>query len=474
MNTLRRNLITGGVLAIVCTFLFTISIQPVNAIPSFARKYETSCMTCHIAPPKLNAFGQAFRNNGYRMSENDEDLVKQEPVALGSPGWKRVFPKGVWPADIPGGTMLGFIVEAGYGYEPDGTVNNEFDGIEEIGLLLGGTVGESMSFFGDVDLFVEGEPGHIGRLFVQYNKPGGAFNLKLGQFEPRAAPFSNHMRMIRINGYLADTMPMLPAQNFFGFSPNQKGVELWGSREGPNGSGGLTWALGVVNGEPGGAFHAFEEVAAFAPLIEELEEHYEEFGGEFDPNPEKDFYVRANYKFGGLGVLGSGSADSLKQTNNWRDDSVTVGGYFYRGTTGAFVDTGDPLDPEAYFNDATTFTRAGFVVDAWYKDLNILANWQRNHDEVKNTLLVFTDTFETDISTLEFNYVMPWPWVQPAVRFEHVNPGFMGSFNRTSLSTTLLLRANVILGIEGSFASDGAPDLPGFEKAVKAGLRFLF
>ncbi len=38
-----------------------------SAIPAFARKYQTSCQTCHIVFPKLNAFGEAFRLRGYHM-----------------------------------------------------------------------------------------------------------------------------------------------------------------------------------------------------------------------------------------------------------------------------------------------------------------------------------------------------------------------------------------------------------------------
>ena len=37
------------------------------AIPAFARKHGTSCTTCHVVPPKLNSFGVAFKNNGYRI-----------------------------------------------------------------------------------------------------------------------------------------------------------------------------------------------------------------------------------------------------------------------------------------------------------------------------------------------------------------------------------------------------------------------
>ena len=59
------------------------------AIPAFARKYETSCQTCHIAFPKLNPFGEAFRRNGYRFpSGGDELMQKQEPVQLGNDAMK--------------------------------------------------------------------------------------------------------------------------------------------------------------------------------------------------------------------------------------------------------------------------------------------------------------------------------------------------------------------------------------------------
>ena len=36
-------------------------------IPAFARKYQTSCQTCHVAIPTLTPFGEAFRQNGYRF-----------------------------------------------------------------------------------------------------------------------------------------------------------------------------------------------------------------------------------------------------------------------------------------------------------------------------------------------------------------------------------------------------------------------
>src|SRR5208283_5032393 len=51
-----------------------------RAVPSFARKYQTGCQTCHTVYPVLNPFGEAFRRDGYRFpSQNgsvDSDAAK--------------------------------------------------------------------------------------------------------------------------------------------------------------------------------------------------------------------------------------------------------------------------------------------------------------------------------------------------------------------------------------------------------------
>src|SRR6202047_2812815 len=71
-----------------------------HAVPSFARKYQTSCQTCHIVFPKLNAFGEAFRLRGYRMPGETEEMVKEPPVSLGAPAYKKLWPQAVWPGEI--------------------------------------------------------------------------------------------------------------------------------------------------------------------------------------------------------------------------------------------------------------------------------------------------------------------------------------------------------------------------------------
>ena len=46
--------------------LSTISTRS-YAIPAFSRQYGTSCTTCHLDFPKLNDFGKAFKDAGFKF-----------------------------------------------------------------------------------------------------------------------------------------------------------------------------------------------------------------------------------------------------------------------------------------------------------------------------------------------------------------------------------------------------------------------
>ena len=79
---------------------------PARAIPAFARKYATSCLTCHTVFPKLSPFGEAFRRNGFRFPGVDSDKIKAELVPLGQEAARKSFPNTVWPASIPAAVPL--------------------------------------------------------------------------------------------------------------------------------------------------------------------------------------------------------------------------------------------------------------------------------------------------------------------------------------------------------------------------------
>ncbi len=67
------SLLKSFVFATLYLLAFVISSsQPGHAIPSFARKYGLPCSACHEAWPKLNSFGQQFKDTGYQLM-NDRD-----------------------------------------------------------------------------------------------------------------------------------------------------------------------------------------------------------------------------------------------------------------------------------------------------------------------------------------------------------------------------------------------------------------
>jgi hypothetical protein len=49
-----------------CAFA-AVAPRPAHAMPIFAQRYGLQCTACHSVLPELNAFGNAFRNHGYRL-----------------------------------------------------------------------------------------------------------------------------------------------------------------------------------------------------------------------------------------------------------------------------------------------------------------------------------------------------------------------------------------------------------------------
>jgi hypothetical protein len=153
-----RKGLTIASLVSLCAVPMLVPSQDASAIPAFARKYGTSCYTCHSGFPSRNAFGEAFKNNGYRWpGGEDEDKAKQEQLKMGADGWKKTFPKSPWPAEIPGYAPVsvwvrglvydyatdsqrqnGTIVTPGFSKWGNGVFNNST-------IFFGGTMGDNLS-----------------------------------------------------------------------------------------------------------------------------------------------------------------------------------------------------------------------------------------------------------------------------------------------------------------------------------------
>jgi len=450
----------SGAFAVKLAVLWSVlAIFPTEAlaIPAFARKYRTSCSTCHIAYPVLNSFGKAFKARGYRVPA-EEKLTKDEPVSLGAPAWKQVFPESLWPADMPGGSVAAFWLSSRYRVNPSAAITNEFDGLHELYVLMGGTVGESLSFFGELEVIDGGTvptafSAALPRAFFQYNHTSQKFNMTFGLFEPRAVLTSTRIRLMRLSDYLSNRYGMPPTANAFSLAPHQRGIELWGNAEGPSNKGGVEWFFGVVNGSdarPGttpagagaygyGSFNTRFQTAMNAAGRTNQEN-----------NSNKDFYGGVNYKIGGMGVLGSGSEETLKEAENYVDNSATLGAFYYRGVAPTLVTR---AGREALERDGNTFHRAGAKIDANIGKGNILAGIQLNRDKIRE----ISRNFDELITQVEARYVL-YPWLIPAVRFENLNPNFGKAFWRVTAHGSLMVRANIRLSIEGVLSRNSTTD----------------
>ena len=103
------------------------------AIPAFARMYGTSCSTCHIDFPKLNDFGKAFKDAGFKFPKDDESMIKIPPVMLGAPANAELWPKAIWPGTIPGIPPIG--LQMSNYFQATGTSSRKFAALTPAGTL---------------------------------------------------------------------------------------------------------------------------------------------------------------------------------------------------------------------------------------------------------------------------------------------------------------------------------------------------
>jgi hypothetical protein len=400
---------------VVASIVFFSGVECAWALPIFARRYETSCTTCHIMPPKLNAFGIAFRNNGYRIPLNEEKLIKFPDVSLGAPAWKQLWPKAVWPGAIPGMPPVAIRVASDVNFRPTTPVNVNFNFPQGLTGYFAGAAGDSFSYFGSVFLLGSTNQIFLDRAYGQFriapDSPGQNWlTVKLGRIDTRAEPFSNTFRRATTTDFGVSDFRVTP--NGFGLRDHDAGVEAWGAITGPDNRGGVEYAAGIVQGT----------------------------NGRPENNNFKDYYGAISYKFGGLGVVGS-RTETGEQPNTaegYTETSVSIGVLGYRGKNVPTV----PVVTEDWL------MRSGFKVDIWLKDLNVFGAVVFGTDELRGTT---PRTVDSSSIMAEADYRV-FPWVMPAFRFEKTNFSD-GRRNIVQLipSASFLVRANVRIVTEGRF-----------------------
>jgi hypothetical protein len=197
-----------------------------HAIPAFARKYGMPCSACHEVWPKLNNFGQTFKDNGYQLGNDRDAPVFQQPaywpIALRiTPHWHR---ESVNPTDI---TNPATAITA------EGQLTTHGFDLTGMDILTAGTLAKNISF-----LLVPSSDNsaafHFESANVRFSNllHTSWLNVKVGKFEldnivseKRIVTLSNNGGSYR--GY--HFQPLTEAGIYtFGLGDNQLGAELSG------------------------------------------------------------------------------------------------------------------------------------------------------------------------------------------------------------------------------------------------------
>lgn len=383
-----------------------------RALPAFSRKYQTSCVTCHEAFPRLNSVGESFRLNGFRFVD-DESYIKDEPVSMGAEAYKRLFPKAIWPSDIPGlppismRALMDYNIDAGGKADP----SNSFDIPHEVEFLAGGAFGNNVSFYAELEYEPgEGEWGAgawitLHRVLSTLGGPENLLNVRVGNlgmdsFGPLTT--RDYQRYTKEH-YLFANYRIPGSANRWRLRDDQPGAEIFGF--------GRHWlyTAGVVEGD--------------------------------GKNAEKDFYGQLSYKIGGRGFDGSsptneGEGQVTPTSSTGGETYLMLSAFGYRGW-GAVAGGQD------------AFWRAAFGALFAWGDLRVdgLYLFGTNDDPYG----VGAGSVDSDAWMAQVSYFL-FPWMVPNVRYESVSYDMGATTSdqgRVVVGVKMLPRANVAVSLEG-------------------------
>ena len=178
----------------VLTFVITIIVAgDMLAIPAFARKYNTTCKTCHSPFPYLKDYGNDFAGNGFQLKDKDApryyvNTGDDELTLL------RDFPLAV--------RLEGYVT-----YNQGNTEQSDFTTPLAFKLLTGGDITKDVAYY--VYYILEnGEPGKIEDAWLMFNNLfGSELDVTVGQFQVSDPLFKRELRLTRDDFYIYKVKP---------------------------------------------------------------------------------------------------------------------------------------------------------------------------------------------------------------------------------------------------------------------------
>ncbi len=224
MNTSLTRMIaqTLSLLALVAV------CRPAWGIPAFARKYGLRCSACHEAWPKLNNFGQVFKDNGYQLMNDRDSPIWQNPSYFPitfrvTPLWHRENDNRLAVDHIPGDATSGLVEQS--------VSQSGFD-LSGLDIWAAGTMIKNISFTVLPSADATGSF-HFESAWVRFDNlfKSPWINFKFGKFE-LDTPVSEKrfLTLTQYGGFyqVYHFLPITTDISGFGLGDNQLGIELMG------------------------------------------------------------------------------------------------------------------------------------------------------------------------------------------------------------------------------------------------------
>ncbi len=357
---------------------------PALAIPSFARKYATSCATCHTVYPKLTPFGEGFRRNAFRFPGVDSDYVKQDTVPL-TPGGATTLP-AVPPLafGFNGQAILHPDNASSGGKADNGTGVSLQNLIAEAHLWAGGSFNDHTTFFGEVTSTSDGTVDlehaqvYLADLFGIRNLA----NLRVGRGFSNVTSFGPH------SSYVADALV-----------PSMAVTAL-------NGATSASWNVDDH-------YNGLELSGVVASGRVDYNVGWNA-GTNVDVRNSEDVYGHVGFKLGGMRLDGEGASNTNAE-RPWEETALTLDAFAYHSFSG--VNFPDPSGgPTPIFLQDTANVIGGGVRAQW-GSLELSSGVYFEHHK-----RAAVDGTGADALTQynELSYVVQ-PWLVPAVRVEYLS-----------------------------------------------------
>lgn len=185
-----KNIFTLAVLTFIITSIIT---SDIFAIPTFARKYNMTCKTCHSPFPSLKPYGDEFAGNGFVLKDQD---APRYYVETGDPELSLI-------RDLP----LAMRLDAHVTYNQNNSEQSDFSTPVLFKLLTGGAISKDVAYY--VYYILEnGERGKIEDAWLMFNDVfKSELDLTIGQFQLCDPLFKRELRLTRDDYYIYKVRP---------------------------------------------------------------------------------------------------------------------------------------------------------------------------------------------------------------------------------------------------------------------------